>query len=70
MKLEKIIEFAKKHGYSGAEYSTDWKGYEVYEPYFDGEETRYVGLPYIILVKGDKIRLSTPDESFEFIDNH
>lgn len=69
MKLNDVIEFAKKHGYDDAKFLSKWKGYDVYEPIFDGEDDRYVGLPYVILVKGDEIRLSTPKEAFDFIDN-
>ena len=68
MKLEKVIEFAKKQGYDSAKQLDDWNGYEVYEPLFDGEEVAFVGLPLLILVKGDKIRMSTEDEAFKQIE--
>lgn len=71
MKLEKVIEFAKKNGYDGAEPRGEWKGYEVYEPTFkdSGEELAIVGLPLVILVKGEEIRMSTPDEALERLDD-
>ena len=44
----------------------DWNGYEVYELEFDKKSC--VGLPLVILVKGEEVRLSTPDESLEYLD--
>lgn len=72
MTKEKIIAFAKSKGYDGAEYAGKWKGYEVYEPTIKGATERdpaIVGIPLIILVKGDRIRLSTVDEAFEYMDS-
>lgn len=71
MKQEKVIEFAKKNGYDGAEPCGEWRGYEVYEPTFEdsGKELAIVGLPLVILVKGEEIRMSTPDESLERLDD-
>lgn len=63
--MDKIKQFAKEQGYDDAVYLNKWRGYDCYEPVFDGEGVSYVGLPYIILVKGPVIRLSTIDESFE-----
>ena len=44
----------------------NWNGYEVYELDFD--EECFVGLPLVILVKEGQVRLSTPEESFEYFD--
>ena len=70
MKQEDVIKFAKKNGYDRAEYDTKWRGYDVYLPIIDGKQDEIVciGPPIIILVKGEKIRLSSPDEAFEYID--
>ena len=71
MTRDKIIAFAKEWGYSGAQYSGKWNGYEVYNPTYEGateEEPAIIGLPLIILVKGNEIRLSTPDEAFAYLD--
>ena len=59
MKMETIISFAKQQGYDNAIYLGKWKGYDAYEPVFDGADVSFVGLPYIILAKGDTVRMST-----------
>lgn len=56
MKLENIIRFAQNSIYDTAEYIGKWKGYAVYEPGFNDNEPRFIGLPSFILVKGDSIR--------------
>lgn len=66
--LKKVKDFAIKSGYQNAEYLTKWKDFSVYQPFFNDEETHYIGLPRVILVRGDKIRLSNDEESFAFID--
>ena len=66
-----VKAYAKSQGYEGAEYLGKWRGYDVYNPNIAGaSETNpaIVGLPLIILVKGDKIRMSTPDEAFAYLD--
>lgn len=68
MTLQKIIEFARKNGYDGAVPKGMWRDYKVYEPTFEGDKPMNVGLPLMILVKGEEIRLSTPDEAFAYLD--
>lgn len=65
--LEKRVhEFALANGYAQIQKADDWHGFEVYEPvYF---EPTFVGLPFVILVKGNSIRLSTVEETFERLD--
>jgi hypothetical protein len=65
MSEEDILKFAKREGYDEISYIGKWRGYEVYEPMFESEESINIGLPYIILVKEDEIRMSTPEESLE-----
>lgn len=65
MDINKIIAFARKQGYDSAEKIGEWKGYEVYEPFFDGDGVSFIGLPTVILIDGEKIRLSTTEESLE-----
>jgi hypothetical protein len=65
MSEENILKFAKKQGYDEISYIGKWRGYDVYEPMFESEEVAFVGLPYVILVKEDEIRMSTPKESLE-----
>jgi len=44
-----------------------WKGYEVYSPVFTGKAP-VIGLPSVILVKAGEARLSTPEESQEYME--
>lgn len=68
MDKAKIIKFAKRNGYDNALPLGRWREYEVYEPVFNGKEVAYVGPPLIILVKGDEIRMSTPEEAYQQLD--
>jgi len=68
MKIEEIIAFAGKQGYDGVRSLGKWKEYDAYEPTYDHatkEEPAYVGLPLMILVKDDEIRMSTVEEALE-----
>lgn len=69
MKIEEVKAFAKKQGYDDVLYLEKWKGFDVYEPVFDGDEPSFVGVPLVILVKGDTVRMSTVEEAFEQL-NH
>lgn len=62
---QKAIEFAISQGYETALRLKNWKGFEVYEPIMKKDEVSYTGLPLLILVKGDEIRMSTPEEALE-----
>ena len=64
-----MIAFAKKNGYETAEKLNNWNGYECYEPIMDSKKETAVGPPLLILVKGEKIRMSTPDEAFQQMDD-
>lgn len=69
--MEKIIAYTKAQGYYSVEYSGLWQGYEVYCPFLEGEDELHpaiIGLPYSILVKGETIRMSTPEECFQILD--
>lgn len=68
MKIEKVVEFARKQGYDNVNQLEPWNGFDVYEPIFNSEEVTAVGLPLLILVKDDKIRMSTPEEALQQID--
>lgn len=71
MDKSKIIAFAKENGYDGIQPLGKWRGYDAYEPTFDkatGEEPALVGPPLLILVKGDKVRMSTVEEAFAQMD--
>lgn len=67
MRKERVLKLAKEQGYSNVVKSDDWRGYEVWETWTsDGAK---IGLPLVILVKGGKIRMSTPDEAFARLDD-
>lgn len=71
MSKKEIIAFAKKQGYDGISPLGKWRGYDAYEPTFNGtdEETpAFVGPPLMILVKGNEIRMSTVEEAYAQID--
>lgn len=64
MTKNQIIEFSKQQGYAGCSFLKKWKGYDIYEPFLrDNETVSYIGLPYVILVKDNSIRMSTADEA-------
>lgn len=68
MSKEEIIAFAKKQGYDGVLPLGKWKEYDAYEPTVNEateEDPACVGLPLMILVKDDKIRMSTVEEAYE-----
>lgn len=70
MSLDEVIKFAKAQGYKSAEQVESWKGFDVFEPVYDTkDEISVIGLPLVILVKGDQIRMSTPDEAIQCIDD-
>ena len=48
------------------EHDVPWKGYEVYSPFFK-DEAPTIGLPLVILVKKGEARMTTPDESLEYL---
>lgn len=68
MDLKQVISFAQKNGYETVEKLNNWGDYECYEPIMDSKKETAVGPPLLLLVKGDKIRMSTPDEAFQQLD--
>ena len=68
MDLKQVISFAQRNGYETVEKLNNWNGYECYEPIMDSKKETELGPPLLILVKGDKIRMSTPDEAFQQLD--
>lgn len=67
MTLEKVNKYAKDQGYDYAEENGKWREYDLYYPRFKQQGLK-VGFPMFILVKGDKIRMSTYDEAYEIIE--
>lgn len=64
MDRSEILEFAKERGYDDIkEMDIRYKDFDVYEPFFSFDEVAYIGLPLRILVRGDTIRMTTPEEA-------
>jgi len=59
MSMDRIVAFAKEQGYDSASSIGKWKGYDIYEPLFKGDQVSFVGLPLMIMARGDIIRMST-----------
>lgn len=66
--MDKIKAFAQEQGYDDVVYLNRWRGYQCYEPIFNGADVSFVGPPLMIMVKGSTIRMSTVDEAFEHIE--
>lgn len=66
--INEVITFAQQQGYDSAIYLEKWRKYKVYEPVFNNEGVNIVGLPLMILVDGNKIRMTTADEAFAYLD--
>ncbi len=56
MKEQEILRFARKSIFDTVKRLGEWKGCEVWEPGFSDGQTRYIGFPQFILVKGDYVR--------------
>ena len=72
MEFDEIEKFAKIHGYQTAKIGgiSKWHGFDVYEPIYDLDKEKVcIGLPYVILVKGNDIRMSNVKESFAYLDD-
>lgn len=50
---------------NGVKKGKNWRGYTVYIPQY--KKKCYVGLPYVILVKGDEARISTDSEAMAYL---
>ena len=63
--LDEIKAFAKTCGYQTIVKAEKWHGYEVYEPVY-ADDVR-IGIPLLILVSDDTIRLATVDETIDWL---
>ena len=63
---EYIQELIEDLGAKSYKKGCDWNGYNVYIPVYEGNPI--IGLPYVILEKGEEIRISTTDESLAYLD--
>ncbi len=68
---KEVEEFAKGEGFAGAEFLEKWHGYDVYRPIRNGEDDDgrplIIGYPYVILVNGKEIRMSTYKETLAYM---
>ena len=69
MTIDKVVSFAVENGYEGAKFLRDWNGYKCYEPIVNDNDISFCGPLFIILVKDDEIRMSTPEEAFLYLDS-
>lgn len=65
-KIEELMDALDADDYTKG---VDWNGYEVYEPEYEEKDGEYpkLGVPLVVLVKDGKVRLTTTDESFEYL---
>lgn len=65
MTRQEILSFAKELEYDNIrKMKITYKGYTVYKVIFNGG-VACVGLPLCVLVKGEEIRMTTPEEACE-----
>lgn len=66
METKTGVEYvAEQMGAKGVKRGIDYEGMEVYEPIF--EDGAKVGYPIVIFVKDNKFRLSSPQESLDYL---
>lgn len=63
---ENIQELVEDLGAKSYKKGVDWNGFEVYIPVYEGNPI--IGLPYVVLVKNNEARISTPDESIAYLE--
>ena len=60
-----VQELVEELGATEYKKGISWKGYEVFEPVF--KQVAIIGYPFVVLRKGEDVRLSTPKESIEYL---
>lgn len=60
-----IAECMETLGADGYRKGKSWKGYDIYIP--DYKEPVYNGFPYVVMVKEEEVRLSTEEESLDYL---
>ena len=70
MTKEQVLEFAKKTlSCDSVEVSSEpWNGCTVYKPVYEGNIPG-IGLPHIIIEKGNTLEILTGEEVFDIIDS-
>lgn len=63
---ETVKELIAQLGAKQYKKGKEFKGYEVYVPVY--AKMAYIGLPLVVLVKGNEARISTGDEALDYLD--
>lgn len=64
-----IIDLAKSYDFDGAEYTTEWQGYQVFTPTFnDPDKMAFIGEPIFILYDGKDTRVAARIEWEQILD--
>ena len=63
--MDEIKTLVEELGAKSYKKGKSWKGYNVYVPVYEKEA--YIGLPYVILEKGGKVRICTGKEALEYL---
>jgi hypothetical protein len=64
--MKTVEELKRELGAKSLRGPIKWNGFEVFVPEYKGSPK--IGLPYVILKKGEIVRMSTVNESFDFMD--
>ena len=65
MDIKKIEEFAKERGFDSIKYAGRYNGKLLYEP--ERKEFGYIGMPFFILVDGNKIEMVTGKQGLQIL---
>lgn len=65
---KKAMKFAKENGYESVQYLGKYEKYFVYEPIMDVNNTSFIGLPTVILINDEEVRMSNYDETMLLLD--
>ena len=64
MEEEELLKMANEFEYDSINKIKNWNNYEVYEMYTEGAK---LGMFTALLVKNNKVRVSTYEEAFEIL---
>lgn len=67
-RLDTVLKYAEKHGYSAIESRGKWKDYEIYELIMS-EGSFFVGLPRFAIVSEKGFKMSNDSETFDILDH-
>ena len=67
-KVKHEIDFLMRYELAADSYQKgyDWNDYKVYEPFYSKPVA--IGLPLVVLVKDDEVRVSTEREAFDYLE--